>query len=156
MLLSQFTPPSPFPMCPKSGLSVCVTIAALGSNVPIPGQRFRSTYKWLIVFTLRNNSVGKESTCNAGDPGLISGLGRSGREGIGYPHQYSWASLVAQVVKNWPAMWDTWVQSLGWEDPPEKGMASPLQYSGLENSMGYSMGSQRAGHKWATFTPFKS
>ena len=87
-----------------------------------------------------DSSVGKESTCNAGDPGLISGLGRSGREGIGYPHQYSWASLVAQVVKNWPAMWDTWVQSLGWEDPPEKGMASPLQYSGLENSMDSSWG----------------
>ena len=71
---------------------------------------------------------------------LHPGLGRSGREGIGYPHQYSWASLVAQVVKNWPAMWDTWVQSLGWEDPPEKGMASPLQYSGLENSMDSSWG----------------
>ena len=80
-----------------------------------------------------SSSVGKESTCNAGDPGLISGLGRSGREGIGYPHQYSWASLVAQVVKNWPAMWDTWVQSLGWEDPPEKGKVYPLQYPCLEN-----------------------
>ena len=50
-----------------------------------------------------------EFTCNAGDPGLIPGLGRSAREGIGYPLQYSWASLVAQLVKNPPAMWETWV-----------------------------------------------
>ena len=64
------------------------------------------------------------------------GLGRSAGEGIGYPLQYFWASLVAQLVKNLPAMWETWVQSLGWEDPLEKGKATyPLQYSGLENSM---------------------
>ena len=49
-------------------------------------------------------SVGKESACNAGDPGLISGLGSSSGEGIGYPFQYSWASLVAQMVKNPPRM----------------------------------------------------
>ena len=69
-------------------------------------------------------SVGKESTCNAGDPSLIPGLGRSPGEGIGYPLQYSWASLVAQLVKNPPAMWETWVQSLGWEDHLEKGKAT--------------------------------
>ena len=61
-----------------------------------------------------HSSVGKESTCDAGDPGLIPGSGRSAGEGIGYPLQYSWASLVAQLVKNPPAMWETWVQSLGW------------------------------------------
>ena len=55
------------------------------------------------------SSAGKESTCNAGDPGWIPGLGRSHREGIDYPLQYSWASLVAQLVKNPPAMWETWV-----------------------------------------------
>ena len=66
----------------------------------------------------------KESTCNAGDPGLIPGSGKSAREGIGYPLQYSWASLVAQLVKNLPAMRETWVQSLGWEDPLEKGKAT--------------------------------
>ena len=71
-----------------------------------------------------HSSVGKESTCNAGDPGSIPGLGRSPGEGIGYPLQYSWASLVAQLGKNLPAMWETWVQSLGWEDPLEKGMAT--------------------------------
>ena len=70
------------------------------------------------------SSAGKESTCNAGDPGLIPGSGRSPRERIGYPLQYSWASLMAQMVKNPPAVWDTWVQSLRWEDPLEEGMAT--------------------------------
>ena len=54
-----------------------------------------------------DSSVGKESTCNAGDPGLIPGSGRSPGEGIGYPFQYSWASLVAQPVKNVLTMWET-------------------------------------------------
>ena len=58
-------------------------------------------------------------------------------EGIGYPLQYSWASLVAQPVKNPPSMQETCVRSLGWEDPLEKGKGYPLQYSGLENSMDY-------------------
>ena len=52
------------------------------------------------------------------------GRGRSAGEGIGYPLQYSWVSLVAQLVKNPPAMRETWVQSLGWEDPLEKGKAT--------------------------------
>ena len=59
-----------------------------------------------------------------GDPGSIPGLGRSTGEGTGDPLQYSWASLVAQLVKNLPATWETWVQSLGWEDPLEKGKAT--------------------------------
>ena len=80
-----------------------------------------------------DGSAGKESTCNAGDPSLIPGSGRSAGEGIGYLLQYSWAFLVAQLVKNSSAMWETWVQFLGWEDPLEKGKAT--QYSGLENSM---------------------
>ena len=67
------------------------------------------------------SSVGKESTCNAGDPGSIRGSGSSPREGIGCPLQYSWASLVAQMVKNLPAMQETWFQSLGWKDPLENG-----------------------------------
>ena len=57
-------------------------------------------------------------------PGSIPVSGRSTGEGIGYPLQYSWASLVAQLVKNLPAMWETWVQPLGWEDPLEKGKAT--------------------------------
>ena len=70
------------------------------------------------------SSAGKESACNAGDPGLIPGSGRSLDEGIGYPLQYSWASTVTHMVKNLPAMQETWVQSLGWEDPLEEGMAT--------------------------------
>ena len=71
-----------------------------------------------------DSSVGNKSTCNAGDPGLIPGWGRSAGEGIGYSLQHSWPSLVAQLVKNPPAMPETWVQSLGWEDPLEKGKAT--------------------------------
>ena len=62
----------------------------------------------MIVYSL-DRSFGKESACNAGDPGLIPGMGRSPGEGIGYALQYSWASLVAQMVKNPPAMRETWV-----------------------------------------------
>ena len=77
---------------------------------------------------LPDSLVDKDSTCNAGDPGLIPGLGRSTGEGIGYSLQYSWVSLVALLGKNPPAMQETWVLSLGWEESLEK-------YSGLENSM---------------------
>ena len=84
-----------------------------------------------------HSSVGKESACNAGDPGLIPGLGRSAGEGIGYPHQYSWASLMTHLVKNSPAMrrpgFDPWVRKIPWRRE-----RIPLQYSGLENSMDYS------------------
>ena len=83
-------------------------------------------------------SAGKESTCNAGDMGLIPGLERSPGEGKGYPLQYSWASLVAQLVKNPPAMQETWIQSLGWEDLLEKGKAThsvfwPGEFHGLDS-----------------------
>ena len=71
-----------------------------------------------------DSSAGKESTCTAGDHGLIRGSGRSAGEGIGYPLRYSWASLVAQLLKSPPAMLETWVRSLGWEDPLEKGKAT--------------------------------
>ena len=81
------------------------------------------------------DSAGKESACNAGDPGSIPGSDRSSGEGIGYPLQYYWASLVTQLVKNPLAIRDTCVQSLGWEDSPEDGKGYPLQYSGLEKSM---------------------
>ena len=77
-----------------------------------------------VLYSFPDNSFGKESTCNAGDPGSIPGLGRSAGEGIGYQLQYSWASLVAQLIKNPPAMWETWVRSLGWEDPLKKGKAT--------------------------------
>ena len=67
-----------------------------------------------------SSSAGKEYACNAGDPGLIPGSGRSSGEGTGSPPQYSWASLVAQLVKNPPVMRETWVRSLGWEIPLKK------------------------------------
>ena len=99
------------------------------------------------------SSVGKESACNAGDPGSIPGTGRSTGKGIGYPLQYSWASLVAQLIKNSPAMWETWVWPLDWEDPLEKGPAT------LSNILAWripwtvwSMGLQRIRHDWANFT----
>ena len=71
-----------------------------------------------------SSSAGKESTCNAGDPGSIPGSGRFTGEGISYPLQYSWVSLVAQLVKNPPEMQETWVLPLGWQDPLEKGTAT--------------------------------
>ena len=66
---------------------------------------------------------------------MIPGSGRSSGEGIGCPLQYSWASFVAQLVKNLPAMWETWVLIPGLERSPEEGKGYPLQYPGLENCM---------------------
>ena len=103
-----------------------------------------------------HSSVSKESACNAGDPGSIPGLGRSPGGGIGYPLHYSCASLVSQTVKNPPAMWETWVQSLGWEDPLEEGMAthSTILVWRIPMDRGtwwlQSMGSQGARHDRAT------
>ena len=92
-----------------------------------------------------DSSVGKESACNAGDPGLIPGSGRSPAEGIGYPLQCSWASLVAQLEKNLPAMWETWVRSLGWEDPwGRERLPTPVFWPGEFHVQ--SMGSQRVRH----------
>ena len=68
---------------------------------------------------------------------MIPGLRRSTGEGIGYPLQYSWASLVVQLVKNLLAVQEIWILSLGWEDSLEKeGHGNPLQYSCLENPLG--------------------
>ena len=78
-----------------------------------------------------HSSVGKESACNAGDPSSIPGSGRSPGEGIGYPLQYSWASLVAQLVKNLPAMQETPVRFLDQEDPLEEGMTIHSSILGL-------------------------
>ena len=83
---------------------------------------FDSIYRYLKGFP--GSTPGKESACNAGDPGWIPELGRSSEEGIGYPLQYSWASLVAQMVENLPAMLKPWVWFLGWEDSLEEGMAT--------------------------------
>ena len=77
-------------------------------------------YLFIAFIPFPHSSVGKESTCNAGDPSSIPGSGKSPGEGLGYLLQYSWTSLVAQLVKNPPAMWETWVWSLSWQDPLEK------------------------------------
>ena len=78
----------------------------------------------LLPLGFPNCSVGKEPTCNPGDPSSIPGLGRSTEEGTGYTRHCSLASLVAQLVKNLPAVWETWIQPLGWEDPLAKGKAN--------------------------------
>ena len=84
--------------------------------------------RWNVEASIKgfpHSSVGKESTCNAGDPGSIPCVqGRYPGEGRGYPPQYSRASLVAQLVKNPPTVRETWIRSLGWEDPLEKGKAT--------------------------------
>ena len=77
----------------------------------------------------------KNLSLNVGDAGLIPDSGRSTGEGIGDPFQYSWASVVAQLVKNLPAVWETWVRSLGWEDPLEKGKAIHSNILAWSNSM---------------------
>ena len=81
----------------------------------------------------------------------IHGSGRSTGEGIGYPLQYSWPSLVAQVVKNPPAMWEISVQSLGWEDPLEKGKAThssilAWKLHGPRSLVGYSSWGPKESH----------
>ena len=98
-------------------------------------------------------SANEESAFNVGDLGLIPGLGRFPGEGIGYPLQYSWASLVAQLIKNLPSMRETWVWSLGWEDSLEKGKATYSSVLAWRIPWTIqSMGSQRVGHDWVTFT----
>ena len=87
-------------------------------------------YMVVYVMDFLGSSAAKESACNAGGSWFdswvrkIPGSGRSPGEGIGYPLQYSWVSLVAQMVKNLPAVLETWVGSLDWEDPLEEGMAT--------------------------------
>ena len=94
-----------------------------GAKLSAPHVTLKSPYLWTQATSappgFPGSPAGKESTCHAGDPGSIPGSGSSPGEGIGYRLQYSWASLVAQLVKSLPAMWETQV---------EKG-------TGLENSM---------------------
>ena len=117
--------------------------------------------KWNIshpcnVMGFPGNSADKESACKAGDSGSVPASGSSPGEGIGYPLQYSWVSLVAQTVKNPPAMRKTRaLRSLGWENPLEEEMAthfSILAWKILwteEPDRLQSRGSERVGHDWA-------
>ena len=82
------------------------------------------TVHYCIEWGFPGISAGKESAGNAEDPDSIPGSGRSPGEGIGYPLQCSWASLVVQMVRNPPALWETMILFLGWEDPLEKGTAT--------------------------------
>ena len=101
-------------------------------------KKWKYSYLWFSIIIgmlhyflgFSDSSVGKESTCNAGDPSSIPWWRRSPGEGIYYPVQYSWASLVAQRVKNLLALWETWVGKIPWR---RKGYL--LQYSGLETSI---------------------
>ena len=104
---------------------------------------------WSLVREFPDSSVGKESACNAGDPGSIPGSGRSPGEGIVYPVQYSWASLVAWVVKNLPATQETWVDPWVGKIPWRReclpiSVFWPGEFHGLY--------SHRVRHDWATFT----
>ena len=113
----------------SADLEPCSSVSMLFTTEPVNSHIQTCPYLWLWdqawqIEGFPDSSVGKESACNAGDPGLIPGSGRSTREGIGYQLQYSWASLVAQLVKNSPAMQETWFRFLGWEDPLEKGKAT--------------------------------
>ena len=120
-------------------------------------HRITKSGTWLSNFTffLSGSSAGKEFTCNAGDSSSISELGSSPGERIGYLPQYSWASLVAQIVKNTPAMQETCIQSLSLGNPLEEGMAthfSILAWRILwteEPGRLQSMGLHRVGHDWS-------
>jgi len=147
--LSIQTSPGRDVCCPFSHLqhhsptSICICVSTRSHN------HFQIT-KW----GFPGSSARKECTCSAGDPGSIPESGRSPGEVLDYPLQYSWASLVAQTVKNLPAMWETWVQSLGWEDPLEEGMAIcsnilAWRIPWTEEPGGLqSIGSQRVRHDW--------
>ena len=103
-------------------------------------------------WVLSSANVGKETTCNAGGSGLIPGSGRSSEEGIGYSFQYSWASLVAQMVKNPRAMQETWVMKVSWR---REWQPSPVFFPGesplteVPGGLQF-MGLQKVGHNWVT------
>ena len=97
-------------------------------------QKHPIIWNVFVILGLTGSSAGKESACNAGDPGLILGTGRSAGEGISYALQYSWASLVAQLVESACNVGDLGlIPRLG--RSPGEGKYSPLQYSGPENSV---------------------
>ena len=118
----------------KEGHSTSPFVAAKVWTCSTPIQLWQELNWWnnpriLTIATCREDEPEREGHVQ----GLIPGSERyAGEEIVDYPLQCSWASLVAQLVKNPPAMQETWVRSLGWEDPLEKG-----KYSGLENSMDY-------------------
>ena len=123
-------PTSQFTCLLESELLIIILIDSFKNQIKIPDILVVNSQQILkpLIFSFSLASLGgsadKESACDAGDPGSIPGLGRSAGERIGYQLQYSWASLVAQLVKNLPVMWETLVQSLRRENPLEKGKAT--------------------------------
>ena len=107
------------------------------------------------IFRCINTIFVQTSVINAGDLGSIPGWESSPEEGIGYPLQYSWALLVVQLVKNLPVMRETWIWSLHWEDPLEKGKATHSSIlSGLEKSMAYKVHGVTKSQTWLRYLPF--
>ena len=127
-----------------------VYMSTLGSQIPLSALM---CFIWFGKWGFPDSSAGKESSCNERNPGLISGSGRSSGEGIGYWLQYSWASLVAQMIKNLPAMQETWVPWVGkiswrraWQPTP---VFLPGESPWTEEPSGVQpTGSQRVGHDW--------
>ena len=118
-----------------------VYMATLGSQIPLSALM---CFIWFGKWGFPDSSAGKESACNARDPGLISGSGRSSGERIDYRLQYSWASLVAQLVKSPPAMQGIWVLSLGWENPLRREQLPtrvflPGEFHGQRSLAGYTV-----------------
>ena len=110
----------------RNSAHFCCQFLLVSSSGPLLSSSSEWVFdkKYICMWGFADSSVGKEFTCNAGDPGSIPGLGKSAGEGTGHPLQYSWASLVAQLVKNPPAMQESWVRSLGWENLLEKRKAT--------------------------------
>ena len=124
----------------RSESTICIHIFPPSWTSPHPSGPSQSTVLSFLCYTAASlaiyfthgsvytgfpdSSAGKESACKAGNPSSIPGSGRSPGEGIGYSIQYFWAFLVAQMVENPSAMWETWVQSLSRKDPLEEGMAT--------------------------------
>ena len=103
---------TPWTVARQAPLSMGIPQARYWSGLPCPPQGIFPTQgsnPGILHCGFPHSSVGNKLACNAGDPGPVPGWGRSAAEGIGYPLQYSWASLVAQLVKNPPAMWESWV-----------------------------------------------
>ena len=119
----------------------------------LTGRGEPAIFQPIFIVSRQRSSVGKESACHAGDPSSVPGLGRSPGEGIGYPLKYSWASLVAQLVKNLPARCEDLGLIPGVGRSPGGGNGNPLQYFNLKNPHGQrslliyiqSMGSQKVG-----------
>ena len=113
-------------LTPLFSLWLFVLVSFAASSSSLCPLNDKNLHIWALsphFWGFSHSSVGKESTCNAGETSSIPESGRSSGERIGYPLQYSWTSLVAQLVKNLLAMWETWFWSLGWEDPLKKGKA---------------------------------